>query len=142
MLGQRSFYYEHPGTEPLRILVPNLGNLPWEVIVEFREHHGSQEARTKLKELEERVAQEELQGNCDFLLRVSQETTNALLAAWEDLRPSLPEELVREVAATGISLIPLAGPFLGPGASIGQAIYETLKDRRSWLAALMVLRRS
>lgn len=142
MLKRRRLHYEQSGSESFRLFVRNLGALPWEAVVEFREHPGSQEARSKLREFEERAAAEEPQDAYDFLARVSQETTDALLAAWEDLRPSLPEDLAREAVATGVSFIPVVGPFLGPSVSASQAVYEALKDRRSWLAALMVLRRN
>lgn len=140
MLNKRGFRYDRSGSESLRLFARNLGALPWEAVVGFREHPGSQEARSKLREFEERAATEEPQDAYDFLARVSQETTDALLAAWEDLRPSLPEDLAREAVATGVSFVPIVGPFLGPGVSAGHSAYEALKDRRSWLAALMVLR--
>lgn len=142
LLERRGVRYEQSGSESLRLFTRNLGALPWEAILEFREHPGSQEARLKLREFEERATSEGPQDAYAFFVRVSQEVTDALLAAWENLRPSLPEDLAQEVAATGVSFIPVVGPLLGPGLSLNQSIYEAFKDRRSWLAALMVLRRN
>lgn len=141
MLQRHTFHNDWSGSEALRILVRNLGSLPWEAVVEFREHPGSQEARMKLREFEELAAQEEPQDAYNFLARVSQEVTDSLLSAWQSLRPSLPEELAQEAFTTGVSFIPVIGPVLGPGVSVGETLNEALSDRRSWLAALMVLRR-
>src|SRR5215203_964418 len=47
------------GREALGIAVPNVGALPWEAVVEFRDHAGSTEARAMLREFEEKAAHEE-----------------------------------------------------------------------------------
>jgi len=130
---------DRQGLAALEIVVPGVAGLPWEAIGEFREHPGSQEARDKLRSIEGRALADgdETQG---LDARVAQEITHDLFAAIEELKGSVTKKIAREAANTGVSLIPFAGAFLGPGASLAETIAETVKDRRSWHAALIQLR--
>jgi len=56
-----------------------------------------------------------------------------------DLEGSLTKDLAAEAVKTGVSFIPVIGPFLGPGASLVQAVSEEMQERRTWYAALMKL---
>ncbi len=47
------------GETALGVLVPDVANLNWEQITEFREHAGAVEARGKLREFEERARESE-----------------------------------------------------------------------------------
>jgi hypothetical protein len=134
---------ELTGAEALAIQVPNIGALPWEAVVQFREHAGSQEARAKLREFEQRAASDTDPGDAyEFLKRVSAEVNLAYQAAVDDMRDSLTEALTKEVAKTGVSFIPVVGPFLGYGASVAELGLDVLKERKSWIAALMQLNES
>jgi hypothetical protein len=130
---------DRQGLAALEIVVPGVAGLPWEAIGEFREHPGSQEARDKLRSIEGRALADGDEPH-DFDTRVAQEITHDLFAAIEELKGSVTKKIAREAANTGVSLIPFAGAFLGPGASLAETIAETVKDRRSWHAALIQLR--
>jgi hypothetical protein len=134
--GLNGVLSDRQGLAALEIVVPGVAGLPWEAIGEFREHPGSQEARDKLRSIEGRALANGDEPQ-DFDARVAQEITRDLFAAIEDLKGSVTKKIAREAANTGVSLIPFAGAFLGPGASLAETIAETVKDRRSWHAALM-----
>jgi hypothetical protein len=140
MIERRGGVIDHPGGEALGVVVPNLGSLPWEAVIEFRAHQGSPEARAKLRQFDELPADEEPQDVVRFQRRVSQEVNSAIFGAWNDLRPNLPEALGMEAAKTGVSLYPIVGPFIASGLSVSEALARDFQDRRSWLAALWKLR--
>jgi hypothetical protein len=132
---------EPSGRVALDILVPDVGKLPWEAIAEYREHAGSQEARGKLQEFEERVAAAGPDDPLEFQRGVFHEISRELFAVIADLEGTLTKELAGEAVKTGVSFIPVIGPFLGPGASLIQAVAEEVQERRTWYAALMKLGR-
>jgi len=140
MLERRGAAIVHAGGKAIDIIVPHLGALPWEAVLEFREHPGCGEARAKLREFEERVAREEPQDAMSFQQRVSQEVNGAIFGAWNDLRPNLREALGREAVMAGVSMYPIAGPIIAPGLGISEALARDFQDRRTWLAALWKLR--
>ena len=45
MIYRRGGTIDYPGGEALDIVVPHLGSLPWEAVMDFRDHQGSCEAR-------------------------------------------------------------------------------------------------
>lgn len=63
-----------------------------------------------------------------------------LFAAITDLEGSLIKDLTAEAVKTGVSFIPVICPFLGPRASLLQAVADGVQDRRSlrfgWLLPL------
>ncbi len=142
ILGAGSLKYrpEHVGASALGIVVPNVEELTWEAIAEFREHPGSREARERLREIEERALSEEPGDAIEFQERVGQRVTDDLFAVIDELRGKLSVTVAKDAASTAISLIPVAGPFLGPGASMMDSVLETVHKQRSWHAALMKLR--
>ena len=51
-----------------------------------------------------------------------------------------PPDMAEEATKTGVSFIPLVGPFLGPGLSFVEAVHDAQAQRHAWYAALMRLR--
>lgn len=140
MVARRDLRADFRGAEALDIQVPNVGALPWEVIVEFRDHPGSQEARQKLREFEEKAAASEPADAYEFLKRVNQEMARAYQQAFEELRPKLPQAIAKEAGKTAVALIPVVGPFVEKGATIAELVSDAVHNRHSWVAALMELR--
>ena len=135
----RAFSDEHVGSEALRIVVPDLGALPWEAVLEFRNHEASREARTQLAEFE-RIAAEESPGDAyDFIIRVAQEVSRAQRATIEDLAPNLPEEIAKQVLLAGVSLIPTIGGPTAHVAELVSSIRESKAFKGTWISALMKL---
>ncbi len=93
--------------DALRYLFPNVTDLSWEVVMEFRAHDASREARSKLQEAVERTRQ-------DGAIAADNALTRDMLFAEKELRRrhSLPERLSKVVA----SIIPLAGGALWGGS--------------------------
>lgn len=129
------------GHTALGILVPEVGELPWETVAEYREHPGSEDARGKLREFEDRAIAAEPDDPLEFQAEIFRSITDDLFAAVKDLRGSVAKDLAGEAAKTGVSFIPAIGPLLGPGASLVQAIAEYMHEERTWYAALMKLRK-
>ena len=74
-----------------------------------------------------------------FQADVFRSITRDLFAAIEDLQGSVAKDLAAEAAKTGVSFVPIVGPFLGPGASLVQTVGEYMAEQRTWYAALMKL---
>lgn len=128
------------GAHALEVQVPNVGALPWEAIVEFRNHPGNEQARQKLREFEETAAASEPRDAEEFFLRMNQEMARASQQAFAEFMPKMPETVAKEVGKTLVALIPVVGPFIEKGATAAEMVAQTLSGRRSWLAALMELR--
>jgi hypothetical protein len=128
------------GTTALEVVAPNLSALGWEQVLTFREHPGAQEARQMLAEVEIAAVEQEPGDARAFLTRVSQQMTDGLLAALGDKRTNIARDVAEEAAKAGISLIPVAGPFIAGGISATEIGAAKLKESRSGLAALMKLR--
>jgi hypothetical protein len=139
MVERHAIVPDHPGSEALDLFVPNVGALTWKRVAEWREHPGSQEARAKLREFEERAARAEPEESEGFLKQVSREVINGYGAAYRELLPSLPDELQKEMAKTFISVIPVVGPFIEKGTAFAEIIAKAVANRRNWVAATMWL---
>jgi hypothetical protein len=139
MLYRHGYEPTATGQSALRLLAPNLEALPWETVLEFRDHPGAQEARELLLGFEQRAADEEPQDATDYLIRVSQQVGTGLLAALHDKRTNVPKDVAEEAAKTGIALIPIVGPFLEKGITATQIAASRIRERRSGVAALMKL---
>ncbi len=137
MVAHRGLQPELAGSEALSVLVPDLTKVPWEAVVEYREHSGSAEARDRLREFERLAQEEEPQDAYDFLRKVSQEVNKAYRAAMVDLAPSFPEELAKEILLTAVSVASVIGPVVEKAASLTSAAREARAFNRSWVAALM-----
>ena len=129
---------EPSGRTALEYLCFDVGNLPWEAVAEYRDHAGSEEARGKLRDLEERAIAADPEDPLEFQRDVAREITQELFAVIADLESSLTKDLADEAVKTGVSFIPVIGPFLGPGTS-AQAVADEVQGRRTWYAALIKL---
>jgi len=127
------------GAEALDYAVPNVGALPWEAIMEFRDHPACEDARGKLREFEERALATEPGDLVTFSKEVGREVVKGYEAAYRDLLPNLPEQLQEETAKALFGLIPVVGTFEGL-IGMGQAVAQSMQNRRTWIAALMRLR--
>lgn len=141
MTEHRAANASRDGREALSIVVPNVGSLPWEAVVEFRDHGGSAEARAMLREFEEKAAREEPEDAAAFLRSVAQDITRAMASAYEAQRRSLPEQVAEESIKTLIGLVPFYGALATGAASLEAIAFSALEQRTSWTAALMTLMR-
>ncbi|HEV7775155.1 MAG TPA: hypothetical protein VGO48_17885 [Conexibacter sp.] len=139
MMARHAVLPDLSGSAAFRYAVPKIGCLPWEAVIEFREHEAAQEARTKLREFERR-ASEDARDACEFFEKAGQAVTAALFDALKDQRTSLPEELAKEALLGAVELIPGIGPVAGKSAAVVSAVREHQKARRHWTTALMRLR--
>jgi hypothetical protein len=140
MLNALDLNQNHPGRTALSFAVPNLGQLPWEAVAEYREHGGSEDARGKLRELEHRALAAEPDDPLAFAAQVSQSITSDLFAVIDDLQGSLAKQVGAEAVKTAISFLPVVGPFVGSATSMVEAVADHLDQRHAWYAALMKLR--
>lgn len=142
MLEHRAAATERAGSESLRILVPDLAALPWEEILEFRDHQGSAEARERLREFERLAVEQEPEDAYEFIVRVAHEVTRAQRATIEDMATNLPEEIAKQALLGGVSVIPAIGPPVAHLAELASTVSEARDFNHSWIAALMKLSRS
>ncbi len=142
MVERRSVQPVRAGDKALSILVPNVGALPWETVLEFREHPGSQEAREMLRGFEQRAGDSEAAGALEYLRSISQQVAGAYAQALEDQRPRLGDELAKEAVKAGVSFVPAVGPLVEKTATAAQLMRSERRQRRSWTAAIMRLQRS
>jgi len=140
MIEARGAEPERPGLDALEIVAPNLAALPWEAVLEFREHPGSAEARAMLREFERKAAREEPEDAQAFLRGVQEQVTGALFWAVERAHTPLPERVVQEAVKAGVGFFPVVGQIAGIGLTAAEIGTEAYRRRRSWTAALMVLR--
>jgi hypothetical protein len=140
MVERRGIRPESSGASALAIMVPNVGGLPWEAVIEFHDHPGGQEARAKLREFDELAAQGDAEAANAYLLAVGQEVTNMLFQVIEDQRKGLPEQMAEEAIKTAVSLVPVVGPVVEFAASTADSVVDFRRFNRSWIAALMELR--
>lgn len=142
MVSHRGLQPELAGSEAFSVLVPDLTKIPWEAVVEYREHAGSSEARDRLREFERLAQEEEPEDAYEFMRKVGQEVNKAYRAAIADLAPSFPEELAKEILLTAVSTISVIGPPVEKTASLISEAREARAFNRSWIAALMKMQRS
>lgn len=141
MMQRRGFAADRFGASALGVVVPNVGGLPWEAVVEFRQHPASGEARAMLRKFEEKAVREEPEDANAVLRSIETDVREALFAAYQELRPSWPKRIALEGLKTLVGLVPFIGPIGGLGMTAAELGSDLLKDRRSWVAALMVLKR-
>lgn len=114
--------------DTLTYLFPDVSNLPWEMVMEFRHHKAAGEARARLQEAVERAHQ-------DGITAADNELTRDMLFAEKELRKrhSLTERLTK----MAVSIVPVAGGVLSEGTS---AAAERGRGKHDWVAALSLLR--
>jgi hypothetical protein len=127
------------GATAIEIAAPNLAGLEWEQVLEFRQHPGAGEARETMREFERLAIEQEPGDANDFLMKVSQQTTAGLFAAFVARDKSLRRTAAEELARSGIGFIPVVGPFLGGVISVGEAAAQQRRESHSGIAALMKL---
>lgn len=132
--------WQATGATALEIAVPDLAALEWEQVLEFRAHDGADEARESLRDFERVAAEQEPDDAKEFLLVVSQQITDGLLAALAERRTKLPRALAEEVGKTGLSFIPAVGPVVEKSVTAVQLGAAKRAEARSGIAALMKLR--
>lgn len=130
---------EHAGTEALRILAPDVGALPWEAILEFRDHDANTEARARLREFERLAIEQEPEDAYEYIVGVAQEVTRAQRATIEDLAPNLPEELTKQALLGAVSLVPAVGAPVAAFADATASISASHAFNNTWISALMRL---
>jgi hypothetical protein len=141
MVDRRGISPDYAGSEALSIIVGDIGGVPWEAVVEFRDHHGSREAREQLREFERLASEADPQDAYDFLKSVSVEVNRGFRAAIEALAPSLPEELGKQVLLNTVATASVIGAPVAAAAGVASSLSEWREYNRSWIAALMVLTR-
>jgi hypothetical protein len=124
------------GEIALELFAPDLSEVPWEAVLEFRDHPGSREARDRLREFEQAATASDPPDLAELRLRVGQEITRDYQQAFQDLKPSIAIEGVRQAAQLGVSAIV---PIAAPAAGIMETAWDARKHRRSWRTALMKL---
>lgn len=139
MIARAGLEAEAAGAEALSIVVGDLGNLPWEAVLEFRDHRASREARERLREFERLALDSEPRDAYEFIRRVGYEVNRGFRAAVEELAPSLPEELAKQVLLNGVATVSVVGAPVAALAGAASAVSSSRAFNRSWIAAVMVL---
>jgi hypothetical protein len=130
MLAVRRLEAETPtAEETLTYLFPDVSDLPWEVVMEFRAHDAAREARVRIQEAVERAQR-------DGVTAADNQLTRDMIFADKDLRKrhSLKERITR----MAVSVVPVAG---GPLSEAAAAAAEATRTKHDWVAALSLLRR-
>jgi hypothetical protein len=140
LVEQRHDEGQATGSTALGILIPDLGQLTWEAITEYRAHPASGEAREKLREFEQRALDAEPAEAQEFLRRVASSITADLMAALAETQVDVWKAVSGEALKTGVSFVPVIGPLVGPAAGIAEALGERAEQRAAWYFALMKLR--
>jgi hypothetical protein len=122
------------GATAIEIAAPSLAGLEWEQVLEFRQRPGAGEAREIMREFERLAIEQEPGDANDFLMKVSQQTTAGLCAAFAARDKSLGRTAAEEAGKTGIGFIPVVGPFLGGVISIGEAAAKQRRESHSGIA--------
>jgi hypothetical protein len=129
------------GAAVLDLLVPNVTELPWEAICEFREHRGATEARHLIGEFERRAARAGPEDGVEYLRSISRDVNHALFDAVAQLRPRLPRTMAEQIASTAVGFVPLIGPVASLFPGWTRAAADAQAYSRSWVAALLTLQR-
>jgi len=114
--------------ETLTYLFPDVSDLPWEVVMEFREHDAAGEARARLEEAVERA-------QADGITAADNQLTRDMLFADRELRQR--HSLAERVAKMAVSVVPVAGGVLSESAG---AAAEGARGKHDWVTALSLLR--
>lgn len=113
----------------LKYMFPDVSDLPWERVMEFREHPAAAEARERLHEVTTRALE-------DGIGAADNQITRDMMFAEKELRKrySGSERTARIIA----SIVPVPGNLLSEGVT---AVVESARRKRDWVAALTLLRR-
>jgi hypothetical protein len=76
----------------------------------------------------------------EYLRSVHAEVTAAVFAALDDQRRSLPEQLAAEALKSAVSIVPVVRDAVQMTPTVAEAVIESRRFERSWIAARMRLR--
>lgn len=139
MIARAELEAEAAGAEALNIVVGDVGPLPWESVLEFRDHRASQEARERLREFERLAIESEPRDAYEFIRLVGHEVNRGFRAAVEELAPRLPEELAKQVLLNAVATVSVVGAPVAALAGAASTVSASRAFNRSWIAAVMVL---
>ncbi|MBS1675810.1 MAG: hypothetical protein JST08_00345 [Actinobacteria bacterium] len=139
MIARGGIEAEAAGAEALAVVVGDMGALPWEAVFAYRDHAGSREARERLREFERLASEAEPRDAYDYIRRVGHEVNRAFAAAIEDLAPSLPEEMAKQLLLNGVALVSVIGAPVAAFAGIASDLSASRASKRSWISAVMSL---
>lgn len=139
MIARGGAEHELAGSEAVSVVVGDIGALPWEAVVEFRDHEGSREARDRLREFERLAIESDPRDAYEFMKRVGHEVNRGFRAAIEELAPNLPEELAKQVLLNGVATVSVVGAPVAAIAGAASTVSASRAFNRSWIAAVMVL---
>jgi hypothetical protein len=142
MIARGGVEAEAAGAEALAVVAGDMGSLPWEAVLAFRDHPGSQEARQRLREFERLAIEAEPRDAYDYIRKVGHEVNRALAGAVEDLVPSLPEELAKQALLNGVATFSVVGAPIAALAGAASGLSASRAFRRSWISAVMSLTRA
>jgi hypothetical protein len=129
-----------PGFLALQVAIPNFATLPWETIVEVREHSALAEFREKMISIELMAKSALPEGETeDLRYQVSQTITRELLREIAHLRPNLGEVAGDVILDLVLGLLP------GPASATVTAfrgVMEVVGARQSWITAFLKLHTS
>jgi hypothetical protein len=128
------------GSDALGFLVPNLSNLTWEDVAQFRQHPASGEARDKLRKVEQRALDQEPADAADYMKKIGTSITDDLMAALAETKVSIGDALATEAAKAAISFIPIVGSGASSAIGAAEAVDQWVAQKGSWYFALMKLR--
>jgi hypothetical protein len=114
--------------EMLTYLFPDVSKLPWEVVMEFRQHDAVREARTRLREVTVRAQH-------DGVAAADNQLTRDMLFAQKDLAKK--HSVIERLTKMAVSVVPVAGGSLAEGAG---AAADRARSKGDWVAALRLLR--
>lgn len=141
MFNHREFKADLAGEQALHIQVPNLEALSWEDALSFRDHPGSVEARSMLREFESKAAHEAPEDARAFLLSVAQNVNAATYSVLSSQELSLKKKAAREAVKAGVSLIPIIGQTSNAAMTAAEIGTEWKQNRKSWTGALLKLQK-
>jgi len=139
MIEREGLKPDTSGADALGVVVGDVGALPWEAVIEFREHRGSREARERMREFERLAIESGPRDAYDYMKKVGHQVNRGFRAAIEELAPSLPEELAKQVLLNGVAIVTVVGAPVAAVAGAASALSASRSFSRSWIAAVMVL---
>jgi hypothetical protein len=124
------------GEHALECFIPDLQQVPWENVIRFRDHAGARQAREKLAGFERSALDSDPANGLEFFKRLSSEINSDLIQAWDETKPSLGLDVLRQGLTAGVSTLL---PIVGPVSSLMETGRHARRHRRSWQAAIMTL---
>jgi hypothetical protein len=134
-----------PGFLAIEVAVPNFSNLPWDTILELREHPSLSEFRRKLVEAETTARTlfpdaKEDEIRYEICQIITGELVREISNVW-----SVGKDMIRDMSINAaIELLLVIGrvsiPFVGEAIAAVRDGYELMQARNSWITAFLRLR--